>query len=61
MTLKVDKESFHLDWLKWSLVLALVAGGVSANYYYSDQPMLYRVLALVAMGVFGLPVKRLIK
>ena len=53
MTLKVDSESFRLDWLKWLLVLALVVGGVIANSYYVDEPMLYRVLALVAVGILS--------
>jgi preprotein translocase subunit SecE len=54
MALKVESENFRLDWLKWSLVLALVIGGVFANSYYSDQPILYRVLAMVSIGLFGL-------
>ena len=53
MTLKVDSESFRLDWLKWLLILALVVGGVIANSYYVDEPMLYRVLALVAVGILS--------
>ena len=53
MVVKVESENFRLDWLKWLLVLALVAGGVIANSYYVDQPMLYRVLALVAIGIFS--------
>ena len=53
MAVKVESENFRLDWLKWLLVLALVAGGVIANSYYVDQPMLYRVLAMVAIGIFS--------
>ena len=53
MAVKVESENFRLDWLKWLLVLALVAGGVIANSYYVDQPMLYRVLALVAIGILS--------
>lgn len=53
MALKVENENFRLDWLKWLLVLALVTGGVIANSYYFDQPILYRVLALVAIGILS--------
>ena len=53
MVLKAESENFRLDWLKWLLVLALVTGGVVANSYYLDQPMLYRVLALVAIGILS--------
>ena len=41
----------RLDSLKWVFVLALVAGGIFGNSYYSDQPILYRVLALVALAL----------
>ena len=35
-------------------ILLLIVGGVFGNSYYGDQPVLYRVLALVAIGIFGL-------
>ena len=41
----------RLDSLKWIAVLTLVAGGVYGNSYYGDQPILYRVLALVALAL----------
>ena len=41
----------RLDSLKWVVVLALVAGGVYGNSYYGDQPILYRVLALLALAL----------
>ena len=41
----------RLDSLKWVVVLALVAGGIFGNSYYGDQPILYRVLALVAAAM----------
>jgi preprotein translocase subunit SecE len=43
----------RLDSLKWVVVLALVAGGIFGNSYYGDQPILYRVLALVALAFFA--------
>ena len=39
-----------LDWAKWIVVTALVAGGVFGNWYYQDQSLLTRVLALVAVA-----------
>lgn len=36
----------RLDGLKWLVVLLIVAAGIIGNIYYSDQSLLYRVLAL---------------
>ena len=41
----------RLDSLKWVVVVALVSGGVYGNSYYGDQPILYRVLALLALAL----------
>lgn len=54
MTVKVGEEKFRFDWLKWLFVLLLVVVGVVGNSYYGSQPILYRVLALVGIGIFGL-------
>ena len=43
----------RLDSLKWVVVLALVAGGIFGNSYYGDQPILYRVLALLALALLA--------
>jgi len=40
-----------MDTLKWVIVAALVLAGVVGNAYYSDQSLLYRVLALVVLGI----------
>lgn len=54
MNTKAETSS-QLDWLKWIVVVALVAAGVIGNQYYADQLMLiYRVLALVAGAVVAL-------
>ena len=42
-----------LDWLKWLVVVALVGGGIFANWYYQDQPLLYRVVGLVVLAVLA--------
>jgi preprotein translocase subunit SecE len=39
-----------LDWLKWLLVIGLLGGGVFGNWYYQDQSLLYRVVALLVLG-----------
>ena len=44
-------DSGVLDWLKWLVVIALVGGGIFGNWYFQDQSLLYRVLALVALAV----------
>lgn len=41
-----------LDWLKWLVVVALLGGGVYGNWYYQDESLLIRVVALlVAAGI----------
>ncbi len=40
------------DGIKWGFALALVAGAVGAFYFYADQSLLLRVIAvLVAVGI----------
>ena len=38
------------DWLKWAVVVALVAVGVVGNWYYGDYSLLIRALAVVAIA-----------
>ena len=40
-----------LDRLMWAVVVALVAGGVVGNWYFQEQSLLARVLALLALAV----------
>ena len=47
----VEEKQFHLDWLKWLVVAALVAGAIYGNWYYSAESVLYRVLALLVVAV----------
>jgi len=51
MSSQADTQTPVLDWFKWAVVVALVAGGVFGNYYYGEQSLLYRVLALVAVAM----------
>ncbi len=40
-----------LDWLKWLVVVALLAGGVYGNWYYQDESLLVRVVALITLAI----------
>lgn len=40
--------SSSLDWLKWLVVAALLGGGVYGNWYFQDESLLIRVVALLA-------------
>lgn len=52
MNAKVESEEFRLDPLKWVVVAILVFGGAFANSYFADDvALLYRVLAMVGLGV----------
>lgn len=51
MSQGVEVKEFRLDPIKWILVIGLVAAGVVGNSYFSDYGILYRVLALVAIGL----------
>ena len=44
-------EGSKLDGLKWLVVVLLVAVGVVGNSLYSEESLLYRVLALLALAV----------
>ncbi len=51
-----------LDWIKWGVVAVLVVGGVVGNWYFQDQSVLARAIALVALaavaGFVGLQTDR---
>ena len=50
---KESEVSGSLEWFKWSLVAAIIALAVYANWYYQEQSLFYRVLGLLAMAVFA--------
>lgn len=50
MTPKAEAQGSRFDLLKWLVVVALVVIGVVGNQYYSASPILYRVLALLAIA-----------
>lgn len=54
MNTKSEAKEYRLDPLKWLLVVALIAAGVVGNSHFGAEPLLYRVLVLVALGAIGL-------
>ena len=48
-----EAATSRLDSLKWVVVLVLVAAGIFGNSYYGDQPILYRVLALLVLALLA--------
>lgn len=54
MAEKTENSSSGLDAFKWLIVIALVAVGVVGNNYYSDQSILYRALALLALAAVAI-------
>ena len=53
MNVKAEAKDSRLDLPKWLLVVALVVVGVVGNQYYSAEPILYRVLALLAIAALA--------
>lgn len=51
MNAKAEAKDARFDLLKWLVVAALVVLGVVGNQYFSAEPILYRVLALLAIAV----------
>ncbi len=56
MSTQVSEKSGALDAVKWLVFVLLIAVGVVGNYQYSDESLLYRVLALVALACLALAV-----
>jgi len=49
MNVSTESEpSGSLDFLKWGLVLILLAGAVAGNYIFGEESVLYRALGVVA-------------
>lgn len=54
MSAKVEAKTFRLDGLKWLVVLVLIGAAIAGNSYYAEFPLLYRVLAMVALFLVAL-------
>lgn len=53
MNAKVTSEKSGFDAIKWLLVAALVAVGVVGNSVYSEESLLYRVIALIVLALIA--------
>jgi preprotein translocase subunit SecE len=42
-----------LDRVKWLAVFVIVGGGIFGNWYYQTEPLLFRVLALLALAALA--------
>jgi preprotein translocase subunit SecE len=50
MNAKAEAKDSRFDLLKWLVVVALLVVGVVGNQYYSAEPILYRVIALLLLA-----------
>ena len=47
-----EGEGFDLlDWLKWLVVYVLLGGGIFGNWYFADESLLLRAVALVGTAL----------
>ncbi len=53
MNIKAEAKATRFDLVKWLVVAALVVVAVVGNQYYSAEPILYRVLALLVVAVIA--------
>jgi preprotein translocase subunit SecE len=53
MSASTSIESPKLDILKWVVVTALVGVGIAGNAYFSDESLLYRILALLVLAIIA--------
>ena len=50
-----SQPSKSFDFLKWTLVILILAGAVAGNYIYGEQSVLYRAIGVVvAIAIPGL-------
>ena len=53
MNVKAEAKDSRFDLLKWLVVAALVIAGLVGNQYFSAEPILYRVLALLVVAALA--------
>lgn len=54
MAEKLESNSTQMDWLKWLIVVVIVAAGVYANSYFANESVLLRTIGLLILaGVAG--------
>lgn len=50
MNIKAEAGELRPDLLKWSAIAFLALLGVVGNHYFSDQPLLYRVIIFLILA-----------
>jgi len=53
MNVKTEAKESRFDLLKWLAAALLVVAGVVGNQYFSGEPILYRVVALLVMAALA--------
>ena len=54
MNIQTEEKVYRLDYIKWIVVVALVAVGVYGNAHYATQLLVYRLFALLALAAAAL-------
>jgi preprotein translocase subunit SecE len=54
MSAAAEDKVYRFDAIKWMVVAFLVAVGVYGNSHYSEESILYRVIALILLGAAAL-------
>ena len=49
MSVIAEDKQYRLDWLKWLVVFTLLGGAMYANWYYSAESVLYRVIGFLVV------------
>ena len=50
MNVKAEAQGARFDLMKWLVVTVLVVAGVVGNQFFSAEPVLYRVIGLLALA-----------
>lgn len=51
MSTKAETSDSRFDILKWVVVAVIVCAGIYGNHYFAAEAVLYRAVALVALGL----------
>lgn len=51
MSAKAELPDNRLDMLKWIVVAIIIAAGVYGNHHFQAEPVLYRAVALLVLGL----------
>jgi preprotein translocase subunit SecE len=55
MSVVAEDKHYRFDWLKWLVVLIILGTSIYANWYFSAESVLYRVIGfLLALAFAGL-------